>query len=142
MFLCLNDALNRVKTVSAVGGRVFDNFSKDTFIDTIKSKNVPCVGVFYETMHREVDASKAHGLCVNLYAAIVLADSTTCKESKGATDRKRDLGILHSIRNAMTTGPNPGQRGWSFDTETPFSAEGVEYLMYYQRWVTRLILTR
>lgn len=93
-------------------------------------------------MTREVDASKANGLCVNLYVAIVLADSTTCRESKGSTDRKRDLGILYSIRNAMTVGLNPGKRVWFFDTETPFSAEGVDYLMYYQRWATRLILTR
>lgn len=141
VFLCLSDALNRVKTIPALNGKVFDNFNKDTFIATIKSKSVPCVGVFYENMQRAVEQSKGNGLAVDLYVAVVLADSNTCKDTKGATDRRRDLGLLHSVRNAMKKGANPGARPWFFDSETPFSVEGVEYLMYYQRWGTRLILT-
>lgn len=141
VFLCYNDAISRLEKVQALRGKVVGVFDREAFFSLLENKNSPYVGVFYETTQRAVPSTQLQGRVVNLFISTILYDGDICKDQKQQIDRKKVFGLLNDMRHAFKDKTNPGGRLWSFESETPFSISSRSYILYHQRWSTRLVLT-
>lgn len=141
VYACYSDATSRLEKLPLLKGKVIEVFDKESFVSVISNKNSPCAGVLYENSTRAVQNTQAQGRIVNMYIAILLYSGDTCKDQKGQIDRKKLFSLLNEMRSCFKEKSNPGGRKWSFESETPILVKEGGYLLYHQRWSTRLALT-
>lgn len=137
---CIEDIENRIKTVPAIGNRVFHVSSEDEIIEKTKGVSFPCVGVIYSgmTATNEAGSSARMGQSAELVVSILLffrQDSRATNDPKDST-----VAVLDEIRRKIMATKSPSNHFWRFKVEA--AVEGGKGLMtYLQRWSTPVQLT-
>ena len=137
---CLNDLMNKLKTVSLVKDKVISVYTEKEIMDKATQLPPPLIGVVYEGMRAVPDMDKlARGYTVEMMFTVVLVVSgQTFGDSPSSKLVAAD--VLDKCRAAIKGTQNPYSQWWKFMVEAAVQ-ETTGGFMYMQRWSTRAMLT-
>jgi hypothetical protein len=137
---CINDLIEKVKTVTRLKDRVFYVTSDDDLMDKLKGLVYPVVAVIYAGIASEADSGSTsrHGLSTELGADILFffKNSPLVK----VDPNQRAIDDLDEVRDAIKGTKSPAGHLWRFGAEHPIELKS-EIMGYRQHWTTPVILT-
>lgn len=132
---CIEDIEKKIKSVAAVGNRVFHVASEAEIVEKTKGLAYPCVGVIYTGMTAisETGSTSKLGQSAELVVTVLLFFK---KDSRATNDPKEStVAVLDSIRKNIMATKSPSGHYWRFKVEA--AVDGGESLMtFMQRWAT------
>ena len=138
---CVNDLINKMKSVPAFANKVIYAYTQDDLYDVASQLNFPCAGILYEGIRSVPDPESrnaAKGLSAELSCSLLLLVSG--KTIGNADYKVTATQILDQFRDAIKGTRSPAGNYWKFVIESAVEARKDSYA-YVQRWSTPVLLT-
>lgn len=131
---CTGYLVERLRTVEAIAGRVFEVQSEEELVERIKGVSYPCVGVAYDGILPVAEGPSGRtGVSAEVYFSVMVFFRANLNAVLSPQDQS--VVLLDQIRGAILATKSPTGHVWRFKAEVPISGrKGL--LVYVQRWAT------